>query len=96
MNAHFVRRRSRWQLRLNRENRPTTLAYAAMRSVNPVVIPRNRRVEEALAAAENHNDLSVLHRLLATLATPYEVGTDTPMYILNLLSFNLDIYISQL
>ena len=73
--------RSRWQLRLNRENRPTTLAYAAMRSVNPVVIPRNRRVEEALAAAEDHNDLSVLHRLLATLVTPYEVGTDTPLYL---------------
>ncbi len=72
--------RSRWQLRLRQENRPNSQAHAAMRGVNPVVIPRNHRVEEALAAAEDHDDLSVLHRLLATLAMPYEVGTDTPMY----------------
>ncbi len=71
---------SRWHLRLRRESRPNSQAHAAMRGVNPVVIPRNRRVEEALAAAEDHNDLSVLHRLLAMLETPYEVGTDTPMH----------------
>ncbi|MCX7423853.1 MAG: YdiU family protein [Planctomycetia bacterium] len=71
---------SRWHLRLSRESRPSPQAHAAMRSVNPVVIPRNHRVEEALAAAEDHDDLSVLHRLLATLAMPYEIGTDTPMY----------------
>ena len=43
-----------------------------MRSVNPAVIPRNHRVEEALSAAEERDDLSVLHRLLAALASPYE------------------------
>ena len=35
-----------------------------MRAVNPAVIPRNHRVEEALSAAEDRDDLSVLHRLL--------------------------------
>ena len=59
---------SRWQLRLSRDGRPNTSAYAAMRTVNPAVIPRNHRVEEALSAAEDHDDLSVLHRLLAALA----------------------------
>ena len=71
---------AQWQLRLDRESRPSTLAHAAMRGVNPAVIPRNHRVEEALAAAEDHNDLSVLHRLLATLAIPYEAGADSAMY----------------
>ena len=71
---------SQWQLRLHREGRPSTLAHAAMRDVNPAVIPRNHRVEEALAAAEDHDDLSVLHRLLATLAMPYEAGADSAMY----------------
>jgi uncharacterized protein YdiU (UPF0061 family) len=42
-----------------------------MRRANPVVIPRNRRVEEALAAA-GAGDLSVMHRLLDALARPYE------------------------
>ena len=51
-----------------------------MRSVNPAVIPRNHRVEEALSAAENHDDLSVLQRLLAVLEAPYEAGTDLARY----------------
>ncbi|MFN6095537.1 MAG: hypothetical protein ACK49J_11195, partial [Verrucomicrobiota bacterium] len=42
-----------------------------MRSHNPAVIPRNHRVEEALAAASDHGDLSVLERLLSALANPY-------------------------
>ena len=55
-----------------RRPRPTPL----MRAVNPAVIPRNHRVEEALSAAEERDDLSVLHRLLAALASPYEAGAD--------------------
>jgi uncharacterized protein YdiU (UPF0061 family) len=51
-----------------------------MRAVNPAVIPRNHRVEEALSAAEDHDDLSVLHRLLAALATPYEARADLAYY----------------
>ena len=51
-----------------------------MRGVNPAVIPRNHRVEEALAAAQNHDDLSVLDRLLVALASPYEVQSDTAIY----------------
>jgi len=71
---------SQWRLRLSREDRPSTLARAAMRAVNPAVIPRNHRVEEALAAAQDHDDLSVLNSLLAVLATPYEVGSDSLKY----------------
>jgi uncharacterized protein YdiU (UPF0061 family) len=51
-----------------------------MRAVNPAVIPRNHRVEEALAAAEDHDDVSVLHRLLAALAAPYKEGADSARY----------------
>jgi serine/tyrosine/threonine adenylyltransferase len=71
---------ARWQLRLNRQNRPRNVAHAAMRGVNPAVIPRNHHVEEALTAAQDHDDLSVLNRLLATLAMPYEVQADTAIY----------------
>jgi uncharacterized protein YdiU (UPF0061 family) len=65
---------SRWQLRCTRDGRPSTSAFTTMRAVNPAVIPRNHRVEEALSAAEDNDDLSVLHRLLAALASPYELG----------------------
>lgn len=71
---------SRWQLRLSRESRPSSLVHAAMRCVNPAVIPRNHRVEEALAAAQDHDDLSVLDSLLAALAMPFDGGADLEKY----------------
>jgi uncharacterized protein YdiU (UPF0061 family) len=43
-----------------------------MRQHNPAVIPRNHRVEEALAAATAAHDYSALHRLLDVLAHPYD------------------------
>ena len=51
-----------------------------MRAANPAAIPRNHRVEEVLAAAEDHDDLSVLHRLLEALASPYEERADLARY----------------
>jgi uncharacterized protein YdiU (UPF0061 family) len=71
---------ARWQQRLSREGGTNTSPYAMMRSVNPAVIPRNHRVEEALSAAEDRDDLSVLHQLLAVLASPYEAGVHLARY----------------
>lgn len=71
---------AQWRLRLGSEGRPPTSTCVLMQSVNPAVIPRNRRVEEALAAAEDHDDLSVLHRLLAALQSPYEEGADAGVF----------------
>jgi uncharacterized protein YdiU (UPF0061 family) len=68
-----------WRARLARQ--PGTIAEAAarMRRVNPVVIPRNHRVEEALAAAES-GDLSVCHRLLAVLGSPFVETAENEPY----------------
>jgi uncharacterized protein YdiU (UPF0061 family) len=71
---------ARWQQRLSRDGQSKASACAVMRSVNPVVIPRNHRVEEALAAAEEHDDLSAVHQLLAALAAPYEARVDLAKY----------------
>lgn len=70
----------RWQVRLRREEGPITGVYTRMRAVNPAVIPRNHRVEEALLAAEVQDDLSVVHRLLAALSSPYEKRADSTCY----------------
>jgi uncharacterized protein YdiU (UPF0061 family) len=43
-----------------------------MRSHNPAVIPRNHRVEEALEAAVERRDFSVMTKLLEVLFQPYE------------------------
>ncbi|MBA4190228.1 MAG: YdiU family protein [Planctomycetaceae bacterium] len=71
---------SRWQQRIGQEGRSNAETFALMRTVNPAVIPRNHRVEEALAAAEEHDDLSVMHRLLTVLASPYELRADGAPY----------------
>jgi serine/tyrosine/threonine adenylyltransferase len=71
---------SRWLERLCRDGRSGASVDAEMQSVNPAVIPRNHRVEEALSAAEDHDDLSVLHRLLQALASPYKARSDLAPY----------------
>ena len=52
-----------------------------MRSVNPIVIPRNHRVEEALAAASDDNDLEPFARLLAAIRHPYDETPEIAPYI---------------
>jgi uncharacterized protein YdiU (UPF0061 family) len=45
---------------------------ARMRRASPWIIPRNHRVEEALAAASNDGELGAFERLLAALRRPYD------------------------
>ena len=51
--------------------RTTSSGLAALNSVNPVYIPRNHLVEEALTAATD-DDLLPLGRLMEVLARPFE------------------------
>ena len=62
---------NRWQKRL--EQQPITVEESKklMQSHNPAIIPRNHRVEEALAAADL-GDFSKLHQLLSALKNPYD------------------------
>ena len=65
-----------WQQRLTLNAGTVDSARAAMRTVNPAIIPRNHLVEAALAAAEQHDDLAPTHRLLEALATPFDAETE--------------------
>ena len=47
----------RWQVRCALEGGDAAQRAARMRQVNPWIIPRNHRVEEALAAASTQGDL---------------------------------------
>ncbi|MEB3286064.1 MAG: YdiU family protein [Vampirovibrionales bacterium] len=62
---------SLWQSRLARQPETPEKAFTLMRTHNPCVIPRNHRVEEALQAAAENNDLTVMENLLTVLKTPY-------------------------
>jgi uncharacterized protein YdiU (UPF0061 family) len=59
-----------WRARLAREREPIAAIVARLRRVNPVVIPRNHRVEEALAAADV-GDLAPFERLVAAVRDPF-------------------------
>ncbi|MCD9025720.1 protein adenylyltransferase SelO [Cohnella silvisoli] len=61
-----------WQARLGRQEEPQASLHQLMRNSNPAVIPRNHRVEEALEAAVENGDDSVMERLLDVLSRPYE------------------------
>lgn len=78
--AAFTEWHIRWKDRLMRQKEPKHEAYQCMRAHNPAIIPRNHRVEEALDAAVERDDLSVMHRLLEALRTPYEVRSDYSYY----------------
>ena len=61
----------RWQAQLSSQASDPQAIAAAMDRVNPVYIPRNHLVEEALAAA-TAGDLQPFRRLLDVLAQPFD------------------------
>lgn len=53
----------------------------AMAKVNPMVIPRNHLVEQALEAATDYDDLGPFERLLAEVRRPFDARDDDNVYI---------------
>ena len=62
----------RWQARGVADPRPTAQRAQAMRRVNPRIVARNHRVEEALEAASNEGDLGPFEELLQAIKRPYD------------------------
>lgn len=61
----------KWKERLSRQEQSAEVVQQQMKSHNPAIIPRNHRVEEALAAAVEDGDYSVLENLNSVLKNPY-------------------------
>ena len=64
-----------WHARLAREGASPEDRRAGMLRANPAVIPRNHRVEEAIAASVA-GDFGPFHRLVEVLATPFDARPD--------------------
>jgi protein adenylyltransferase len=61
----------RWRKRLEQEGVDAETRAQAMDRVNPIYIPRNHKVEEALAAAVGHEDMKPFSKLLDVLSHPF-------------------------
>jgi uncharacterized protein YdiU (UPF0061 family) len=61
----------RWQARLERQPDSRKASRRLMDAHNPAVIPRNHRVEEALEAAVERGDVTVMENLMEVLSHPY-------------------------
>jgi uncharacterized protein YdiU (UPF0061 family) len=68
---NFLGWKEQWQERLKMYNNSPEKSLKLMSSANPIVIPRNHKVEEALNAA-NNDDLNPMKNLLKVLEKPYE------------------------
>ena len=77
--SRFQAWRSRWIDRVECGGRSLAASRASMCEANPAIIPRNHRVEEALAAA-TEGDLTLFRRLLAVLKTPYDRNEESGRY----------------
>ena len=70
-NENFLAWKKRWKERLTLNNNTPEKYLKLMRSVNPLIIPRNHKVEEALEEA-NKDKLNPLKNLIKILEKPYE------------------------
>ena len=67
---HFKIWKKRWQERLKKEKNIQDKSIKLMKKNNPIVIPRNHKIEEVLKAAQEDN-LKPFLRLLEILKKPY-------------------------
>ncbi len=68
-----------WRAHLQEAGISSEAATGLMQSVNPVYIPRNHRIEEAIQAGMKQ-DFAPFHRLHQVLKTPFEVQPDFTEY----------------
>ena len=70
-NKDYINWTNKWQKRILLNNSSKDKSLKLMKNSNPVVIPRNHKVEEALKEA-NENNLEVMNKLLSILTKSYE------------------------
>jgi uncharacterized protein YdiU (UPF0061 family) len=70
-NEEYLNWKTKWKKRLEKNNTDKEKYLELMRSVNPIFIPRNHKVEEALKDAGEGN-LDTLNKLIEVIKDPYK------------------------
>lgn len=68
-----------WQERLQRQPQSKDLVFDLMKNSNPLVIPRNHRVEEVLSSCEKGN-FDTINNFLHVLYNPFEYSKEIESY----------------
>ena len=67
---------TKWLPRVEQEDRPLAESAAAIRSVNPAVIPRNHLVEAAIRAGEDNDDFGPFNALVDEVTRPFDTRSN--------------------
>tara|TARA_A100001011_G_scaffold195794_1_gene204143 strand:- start:1225 stop:1968 length:744 start_codon:yes stop_codon:yes gene_type:complete len=76
----FILWKKKWEDRITLDHNSLKKSLKIMRKVNPLVIPRNHLVEEALDLATEKNNLNKVNELLKVLEDPYNRISMTSNY----------------
>ena len=77
--TNFINWFKQWESRILINNGSIEKSINLMKKNNPIIIPRNHKVEEALEASYN-NDMSLTNKLLSILNKPYDNQNDIDDY----------------
>ena len=78
-NKDFLIWKKKWDYRLKLNNNTQEKYLKLMHTTNPLVIPRNHKVEEALEAA-NSDNIHPMQKLIQILEDPYTKHKDIDEY----------------
>ena len=78
--SQFISWKKRWKKRREIKNNTFENSIKIMRDSNPLVIPRNHKVEEALKNATDYNDMTKVNRLLKIFEDPYKKTKELSIY----------------
>ena len=76
---NFIEWLQAWKNRSTLNNSNKENQFRLMKEVNPVIIPRNHKVEEALSDADKNN-YEALYKLLSMIQNPYSPKVDVSDY----------------
>ena len=76
----FILWKKNWEDRIKLNNNSQEKSLKIMRKVNPLIIPRNHLIEDALKQATEMNNLNKVHKLLKVLQNPYDSISATSVY----------------
>ncbi|WP_269617623.1 protein adenylyltransferase SelO [Zhongshania sp. BJYM1] len=81
-NGNFTPWLQQWRQRLIEDTQTPAQRQAQMFKANPVFIPRNHLVQEAIVAAERNSDFSAFNQLVDVLKTPHTFDPNKQRYAL--------------